>query len=148
MDKYLELFAELFAANGSIDLPHDEIDDKRAMLSVALFEGYLTTELGKSSNTYTLTENGKTLLNEYEMQQAAKGIVNTLKIFPMLFRNIHNGTVVLAIGETAGTVVKGATTAAYDEFAFPLGTFHTYFVPFYLNDVWQPIHEITIETKH
>ena len=148
MDKYLELFAELFAANGSIYLPHDEIDDKRAMLSVALFEGYLTTELGKSSNTYTLTEKGKTLLNEHEMQQAAKGIVNTLKIFPMLFRNIHNGTVILAIGETTGTVVKEATTLAYDEFAFPLGTFHTYFVPFYLNDVWQPIHEITIETKH
>ena len=89
MDKYLELFAELFAVNGSIDLQHDELDDKRAMLSVALFDGQLTTELGKSSNTYTLTEKGKTLLNEYEMQQAAKGIVNTLKIFPMLFRNIN-----------------------------------------------------------
>ena len=83
-----------------------------------------------------------------EMQQAAKGIVNTLKIFPMLFRNINNGTVVLAIGETMGTVVKEAATTACDEFAFPLGTFHTYFVPFYLTDVWQPIHEITIETKH
>ena len=108
----------------------------------------MAVNLGKSSNTYTLTEKGKTLLNEYEMQQAAKGIVNTLKIFPMLFRNINNGTVVLAIGETMGTVVKEAATTAYDEFAFPLGTFHTYFVPFYLNDVWQPIHEITIETKH
>ena len=148
MDKYLELFAELFATNEVIDLQHDELDDKRAMLSVALFDGYLTTELGKSSNTYTLTEKGKTLLTEYEMQQAAKGIVNTLKIFPMLFTNIHNGTVVLAIGETTGTVVKEATTTAYDEFAFPLGTFHTFFVPFHLNDVWQPIHEITIETKH
>ena len=148
MDKYLELFAELFAVNGSIDLQHEELDGKRAMLSVALFDGYLTTELGKSSNTYTLTDKGKTLLNEYEMQRAAKGVINTLKIFPMLFHNIHNGTVVLAIGETTGTVVKEATTPAYDEFAFPLGTFHTYFVPFHLNDVWQPIHEITIETKH
>ena len=59
MDKYLELFAELFAAHGSIDLQHGTLDDKRAMLSVALFEGYLTTLLGKSSNTYTITENGK-----------------------------------------------------------------------------------------
>ena len=51
MDKYLELFAELFATNEAIELQHDELDDKRAMLSVALFDGYLTTELGKSSNT-------------------------------------------------------------------------------------------------
>ena len=100
MDKYLELFAELFAVNGSIDLPLDEIDDKRAV------------------NRHT----------------------------GGLESNIHNGTVVLAIGETTGTVVKEATTTAYDEFAFPLGTFHTYFAPFYLTDVWQPIHEITIET--
>lgn len=148
MDKYLELFAELFAVNESIDLQHDELDGKRDMLSVALFDGNLTTELGKSSNTYTLSEKGKTLLNEYKMQQAAKGVINTLKIFPMLFRNINNGTVVLAIGETTGTVVKEAATTACDEFAFPLGTFHTYFVPFHLNDVWQPIHEITIETHH
>ena len=148
MDKYLELFAELFVANESIDLPHDELDDKRAMLSVALFDGYLTVGFGKTSNNYTLTEKGKTLIRDYEMQQAAKGVINTLKIFPMLFRNINNGTVVLAIGETMGTVVREATTTGYDEFAMPLGTFHTYFVPFHLNDVWQPIGEVTITSHH
>ena len=155
METFLESFVELFAqsTNGAIELNLNELADKREVLSVALFDGYLTADFGKTSNNYTLTEKGKALIRDYEMQQAANRIVDALPApapmaFPALFRNINNGTIVLAIGETMGTVVQEATTTGYDEFAMPLGTFHTYFVPFYLTDVWQPIHEVTITSHH
>lgn len=106
-------------------------------------------KLGETKEVYRLTELGHEVILMHELKEATGELVSDegddVPFYPMLFVNINNGSVVLAINNTSGTIVEEAKNVAEGEYALPLGTFQTCFIPFYIDKEWQPINEVVIK---
>lgn len=106
-------------------------------------------KLEDTKEVYRLTELGFEAVLMHELKEATGELVSDegdeVSLYPMLFVNINNGSVVLAINNTSGTIVEEAQNVAEGEYALPLGTFQTCFIPFYIDKEWQPINEVVIK---
>lgn len=157
MEKHLDDFYSMFASTNSYELSIEEAvsmdDAQRSMLATALFEGFITVVFGKIKNIYTLTEKGIALVEGIKIKQQAKAVVDVIdenvegddEFYPLLFRNKRTGSIVLAINNTSGTIVKVADAVDEGEYPLPLGTFQTCFIPFYATDVWERMGGVTID---
>ena len=118
-------------------------------LAKALQLKFVTVTFDDNTDVYTLTADADAAIAAYELVEKieAPNLQANELIYPALFQNKQNKAIVLAISETAGTIVKEASYFETFDWIAPLGTFQTCFIPFSDNTEWERVHSVAIDLE-
>ena len=102
-------FFEVFGDDSVVTFTGADIEKYRDMLQEAAFDGYIAAQESKIGKCFALTDKGMEYIALLQEQQAAKAISDVIgkpyHKYPLLFKNVVNGKIILAANPYMGMVI-------------------------------------------
>lgn len=143
-DEIKELLLLMHNAKGIYRVTPDTDFETAQNLAMAMSDLCVTVTLMDGLLEYRLTDKGINVAEQYANEKESavgRALINheatEFGRYPALYKNRVNECVVLAINPTCGTVIKQANVKIEGEYALPVGTFQTCFIPFFVNEEWE-----------
>ena len=149
-------FFEVFGDDSVVGFTDNDVEKYRHMLQEAAFEGYITAQESKIGKCFALTDKGMEHIALLQEQQAAKAIFDVIgkptgvmqrQNYPVLFRNVVNGKIILAANPYMGTVIYADVDLATGNID-GIGEVVMVQTPFHENETWACFkYSISIESS-
>lgn len=144
-------FFEAFGDDSVVTFTNVSAEQHRDMLREAAFEGYIAARESEIGKCFALTDKGMEYIALLQEQQAAKAISDVIgkpyHKYPLLFRNVVNGKIILAANPYMGTVIYADVDLATGNID-GIGEVVMVQTPFHENDSWVRFnHTIGIDSS-
>lgn len=138
-------FLEVFGDDSVVKFTEHDVEQHRDMLQEAAFEGYIVPQgLFSTPDTnivkcFALTDKGMEYIALLQEQQAAKAISDVIgkpyHKYPLLFKNVVNGKIILAANPYMGMVIFANIDLATGNID-GIGEVVMVQTPFHENETW------------